>query len=137
EAGSEATAQERARGVRRERARARRSPGYRRARGHVGVVLTEPRPHRRLGAQDAARSRPAGRLGSADRRRARDPSRVSSDSGARLGRRGPRLATACGARYFFAASEAWKPTLLCVPSHNGLLLDAPHRQSAILAWPAV
>src|SRR5713101_2774389 len=36
--------------------------------------------------------------------------------------------------YFFscatAASAAWKPTLLWVPSQNGLVTDAPHRHSA-------
>src|SRR5229473_907614 len=36
--------------------------------------------------------------------------------------------------YFFscatAASAAWKPSLLWVPSQNGLVTDAPHRHSA-------
>src|SRR5438876_49597 len=77
EAGSEATAQDRARGVRRHRARSRRGPGRRRPQRHVGVVLTEPRPHRHLRARDATRSRPAGRLGPADRRRARYQTGVS------------------------------------------------------------
>src|SRR3989442_12607884 len=30
-------------------------------------------------------------------------------------------------------SVAWKPILLWVPSQNGLLLDCPHRQSAMLS----
>src|SRR5207245_6669481 len=75
--GSEATAQDRARGVRRHRARSRRGPGRRRPERHVGVVLTGRRPHRHLRAQDATRSRPAGRLGPADRRRARYQTGVS------------------------------------------------------------
>src|SRR5262249_57764847 len=87
-----------------------------RPRRYVGVVLTQPRPNRPLPARRAARSRPPRRLGAADRRRARSPPRLS---------------------YFFAASAAWKPTLLCVPSHIGLLDDWPHRQSAILRCPSV
>src|SRR5439155_18540028 len=39
--------------------------------------------------------------------------------------------------YFFAGSDAWKPTLLWVPSHIGFELEWPHRHSAILGFPVV
>src|SRR5439155_1126046 len=39
--------------------------------------------------------------------------------------------------YFFAGSDAWKPTLLWVPSHIGFELEWPHRHSATLGFPVV
>src|SRR5256712_13570119 len=39
--------------------------------------------------------------------------------------------------YFFAGSDAWKPTLLWVPSHIRFELERPHRHSAILGFPVV
>src|ERR1700686_3555863 len=34
-----------------------------------------------------------------------------------------------------AASAAWNPSLLCVPSQNGFVVEPPQRQSAILGRP--
>ncbi len=42
-----------------------------------------------------------------------------------------RLFTLYSALAGLIASAAWKPITLCVPSQNGLLDEAPHRQSAI------
>ena len=33
-----------------------------------------------------------------------------------------------------ARAAAWKPTFECVPSQNGLFVDAPQRQSTVLVW---
>src|SRR5215467_10986650 len=55
---------------------------------------------------------------------------ISSGASARVGQ----PPTDVGALYFFswatAASAAWNPILLWVPSQKGLLTEAPHRQSA-------
>src|SRR5687767_12778043 len=117
QAGSQAGPKDRARGIRRRRPRDGRSAGHRRPERDVGMVLAEPVADGHDAAEDAARARRAQRLDASHRRPARGRSAGLS------------------AGYFFcccatAASAAWKPILLCVPSQKGFVTDAPQRQSA-------
>src|SRR5581483_10425499 len=45
------------------------------------------------------------------------------------------FSTGFGASCLTAASAAWNPTLLCVPSQNGLFTDPPHLHSEYAGFP--